>query len=145
MRSIRAIFRRGGGQSNQQNSKEGQQQQQNSQEELSRASSVSSLNAEQKQAKGAFAKLRKGVSKEKIDKIGTTGGDKANKNHDKKGVTKNNNKIPTEDDACTKESLLQELQEMAEEKSKLALQLGEKTGQLSVLRNEISKLKVRNV
>lgn len=59
-------------------------------------------------------------------------------------VTKNNNKIPTpEDDTYTKETLLQELQEMAEEKSKLALQLGEKNGQLNVLRNEISKLKVR--
>lgn len=76
MRSIRAIFRRGG----QQNQKgEGQQQQQQTPEELSRASSVSSLNAEQKQAKGAFSKIRKGVSKEKID------GDGNKKNNDKKG------------------------------------------------------------
>lgn len=58
------------------------------------------------------------------------------------GVTKNNNKIQTEDDPYTKDTLLQELQEMAEEKSKLALQLGEKNGQLNLLRNEISKLKV---
>lgn len=76
MRSIRAIFRRGG----QQNQKSGgsgadggQQQNNQTPEELSRASSVSSLNAEQK-SKGAFAKLRKGASKEKIDKIGNGDG-----------------------------------------------------------------------
>lgn len=86
MRSIRAIFRRGG----QQNQKGGagggaegghQQQQQQTPEELSRASSVSSLNAEQK-SKGAFAKLRKGASKEKIDKIGNGDG---RRNDHKKG------------------------------------------------------------
>lgn len=74
MRSIRAIFRRGG----QQSQKVDGQQQQQTPEELSRASSVSSLNAEQKQGKGAFSKIRKGVSKEKID------GDA--KKNDKKGV-----------------------------------------------------------
>lgn len=86
MRSIRAIFRRGGHQQShhQKGGAEGQQQQQqNSQtpEELSRASSVSSLNAEQK-SKGAFAKLRKGASKEKIDKIGNGDG---KRNDHKKG------------------------------------------------------------
>lgn len=128
MRSIRAIFRRG--------QREPQQpQQQQTPEELSRASSASSLNAEQqKQTKGAFAKVRKGVSKEKIDKIGDA--------RHKRGVVTNNNKEGEEGAASTKESLLQELQEMMEEKSRLALQLGERNGQLSVLRNEISKLKV---
>lgn len=86
MRSIRAIFRRGGGQQNQKGGggAEGQiTQPSNNQtpEELSRASSVSSLNAEQK-SKGAFAKLRKGASKEKIDKIGNGDG---KRNEHKKG------------------------------------------------------------
>lgn len=162
MRSIRAIFRRGGQQNQKTDNHQQQQQQQQTPEELSRASSVSSLNAEQKQAKGAFSKIRKGVSKERIDGDGKRNNDKKtgeqNINgppdrpiwHNHKifkitqfsGITKNNNKIPIEDDGYTKESLLQELQEMAEEKSKLALQLGEKNGQLSVLKSEISKLKV---
>lgn len=59
MRSIRAIFRRGQG-------SKGEPGQHQNQDDLSRTSSVSSLNADQKN-KGAFAKLRKGVSKEKID------------------------------------------------------------------------------
>lgn len=72
MKSIRAIFRRG------QTSKGEQGLAQNqTPEDLSRASSISSLNADQKN-KGAFAKLRKGISKERIDKIG-------DKKHDKKG------------------------------------------------------------
>lgn len=58
------------------------------------------------------------------------------------GVTKNNNKIPSEEDTYTKESLLQELHEMAEEKSRLALHLSEQNGQINSLRNEISKLMV---
>lgn len=37
---------------------------------------------------------------------------------------------------------MQELEEMNEERKKLVLQLGEKNGQLSSLKNEISKLKV---
>lgn len=98
MRSIRAIFRRGG-QQNQKNGgggggggvvAEGQPHQQNSQtpEELSRASSVNSLNAEQK-SKGAFAKLRKGASKEKIDKIGSGGDGKRSDNKKGKNINQN--------------------------------------------------------
>lgn len=58
------------------------------------------------------------------------------------GVTKNNNKIVSEEDNYTKEALMQELQEMGEERKKLVLQLGEKNGQLNTLKNEIAKLKV---
>lgn len=60
----------------------------------------------------------------------------------KVGVTKNNNKIASEEDSYTREALMQELEEMGEERKKLVLQLGEKNGQLSTLKNEIAKLKV---
>lgn len=64
---------------------------------------------------------------------------------------KNNNKLETEDipypsiEISQEEEFLQlrrQLQEMAQEKSNLALQLGEQKGQLQTLQKEISKLKV---
>lgn len=67
------------------------------------------------------------------------------------GSSKNNNKLETEDTSYPSVELTQEedflqlkrqLQEMAQEKTNLALQLGEQKGQLQSLQKEILKLKV---
>lgn len=71
-------------------------------------------------------------------------------------VTKNNNKLePTlppplsySTDSLQETEIHQlrkQLKDMADEKSSLALQLGEQRGQLTVLQNEILKLKVLNL
>ncbi|XP_018568252.1 uncharacterized protein LOC108908637 isoform X2 [Anoplophora glabripennis] len=133
MKSIKAIFRRG------QNAKlDGQ----NLPDNLSRTSSITNLDAEQKLGKGA--KPRKTASRDRIDKIGD------GKKNDKKGITKNNNKLESGEspfpsiDSLQEEEFVQlrrQLQEMAQEKSNLALQLGEQKGQLNILQKEIQSLK----
>ncbi|KAJ8958032.1 hypothetical protein NQ318_002038 [Aromia moschata] len=116
---------------------------QNLPDNLSRTSSVTNLDADQK-ANSKGAKPRKSASRDRIDKIGEA------KKHDKKVVTKNNNKLESGDspypsiDSLQEEEFLQlrrQLQEMAQEKSNLALQLGEQKGQLNMLQKEIQKLK----
>ncbi|XP_057653326.1 cytospin-A-like isoform X7 [Diorhabda carinulata] len=109
---------------------------------LSRTSSVTNLDAEPKSAKGA--RPRKSSSRDRLDKIGES------KKNDKKGITRNNNKLdsgenpyPSVDSLPEQElsHLRKQLQEMAQEKSNLALQLGEQKGQLNLLQKEIQKLK----
>ncbi|XP_056635898.1 centromere-associated protein E-like isoform X2 [Diorhabda sublineata] len=109
---------------------------------LSRTSSVTNLDAEPKSAKGA--RPRKSSSRDRLDKIGES------KKNDKKGITRNNNKLdsgenpyPSVDSLPEQElsHLRKQLQEMAQEKSNLALQLGEQKGQLNILQKEIQKLK----
>ncbi|XP_050511470.1 centromere-associated protein E isoform X3 [Diabrotica virgifera virgifera] len=109
---------------------------------LSRASSVTNLDAEPKVAKGA--KPRKSSSRDRIDKIGES------RKNDKKGITRNNNQLDSGEnpyhsvDSLSEEELLhlrKQLQEMAQEKTNLALQLGEQKGQLNILQKEIQKLK----
>nr|XP_023011898.1 uncharacterized protein LOC111502138 isoform X1 [Leptinotarsa decemlineata]XP_023011899.1 uncharacterized protein LOC111502138 isoform X2 [Leptinotarsa decemlineata] len=108
---------------------------------LSRTSSITNIDADQKNSKGA--KPRKSASRDRIDKIG-------DKKHDKKGLNKNNNKLDVGEntypsvDSLAEEELLhlrRQLQEMAQEKTNLALQLGEQKGQLNNLQKEIQKLK----
>ncbi|KAG5888907.1 hypothetical protein JTB14_006050 [Gonioctena quinquepunctata] len=133
MKSIKAIFRRG------QNPKlEGQ----NLGDNLSRTSSITNLDPEQRNSKGA--KPRKSASRDRIDKIGDS------KKNDKKGLTRNNNKLDVVEnpypsvDSLPEEELLhlrRQLQEMAQEKTNLALQLGEQKGQLNNLQKEIQKLR----
>lgn len=133
MKSIKAIFRRG--------HKEGQGHQDN----ISRTSSVTNLDSLESNLQGQTgkgAKPRKVTSKERIDKQGQDG----------KKVTKNNNKleVPGAQPLSYSSDSLQEveiqqlrkqLQDMSEEKSSLAVQLGEQRGQLNVLQREIQKLK----
>ncbi|XP_076254061.1 sperm antigen with calponin homology and coiled-coil domains split discs isoform X1 [Rhynchophorus ferrugineus] len=117
---------------------------------ISRTSSVTNLDSLESNYQGQGgkgAKPRKAASKEIIDKA----------SHDaKKGINKNNNKVEPPPQtgvqplSCSSDSLqeteLQQLRkqirEMAEEKSSLALQLGEQKGQLNVLQKEIQKLKL---
>ncbi|CAH1278410.1 unnamed protein product [Diabrotica balteata] len=115
---------------------------QNIGDNLSRASSVTNLDAEPKVAKGA--KPRKSSSRDRIDKIGES------RKNDKKGITRNNNQLDSGEnpyhsvDSLSEEELLhlrKQLQEMAQEKTNLALQLGEQKGQLNILQKEIQKLK----
>ncbi|XP_050315947.1 centromere-associated protein E-like isoform X2 [Anthonomus grandis grandis] len=110
---------------------------------LSRTSSITNLDSLESSL-GKGAKPRKAASKERIDK----------QSHDGKKVTKNNNKLepPTQQPLTYSSDSLQhseaelqqlrkQLRDMADEKSSLALQLGEQRGQLNVLQNEILKLK----
>lgn len=124
MKSIKAIFRRG-----QQPSKiEGP-----TPENLSRSSSINNLNVEK--AKGA--KPKKTESKDKLDKLSLK--------NEKKGLNKNNNKESGDslsDSLVDIEILQKQLAQMANDKTTLALQLGEQTGQLHSLQNEIAKLKM---
>ncbi|XP_049825218.1 cytospin-A isoform X5 [Aethina tumida] len=106
-------------------------------DDLSRTSSISNLNADAKGSRGA--KPKKAASRDRLDKIG-------DKKHDKKGLTKNNNKLETNEYSPeavnpTIDILQKQLAEMATEKSNLALQLGEQKGQLNILQKEIEKLK----
>lgn len=63
-------------------------------------------------------------------------------------VGSNNNKLENEENSQSLDAyqeiefLQKQLNDMAKEKSELALELGEHKGQLQVLRNEIIKLKV---
>ncbi|CAH0549408.1 unnamed protein product [Brassicogethes aeneus] len=127
MKSIKAIFRRG-------QSQQVAVDQQN-QDDLSRASSISNLNSE---GKNKGAKPRKAPSRDRIDKVGE-------KKNDRKGVSRNNNKLEScdsqQDTLQDLEILQKQLAEMANEKSSLALQLGEQKGHLNILQNEIEKLK----
>lgn len=75
MKNIKAIFRRGQAQASSK-SEQGQLQGQ-IREDLSRSSSVTNLNADHKN-KGAFSKLKKSASKDRLDKI-------SDKKHEKKG------------------------------------------------------------
>ncbi|CAG9821437.1 unnamed protein product [Phaedon cochleariae] len=111
-------------------------------DDLSRTSSVTNLEAEQRSSKGA--KPRKSSSRDRIDKIVDS------RKNDKKGLTKNNNKLEGNEtpflslDSTIEEDIQQlkrQLQEMAQEKTNLALQLGEKNGQVNFLQKENSKLK----
>ncbi|CAH1129971.1 unnamed protein product [Ceutorhynchus assimilis] len=112
---------------------------------ISRTSSITNLDSlESNLSSGKGAKPRKVSSKERIDKQGQDG----------KKVTKNNNKLEPpqpvgpplsySSDSLQETELQQlkkQLRDMADEKSSLALQLGEHRGQLNVLQKEISKLK----
>ncbi|CAH0549405.1 unnamed protein product [Brassicogethes aeneus] len=108
---------------------------QQNQDDLSRASSISNLNSE---GKNKGAKPRKAPSRDRIDKVGE-------KKNDRKGVSRNNNKLEScdsqQDTLQDLEILQKQLAEMANEKSSLALQLGEQKGHLNILQNEIEKLK----
>ncbi|KAK9753982.1 hypothetical protein QE152_g1537 [Popillia japonica] len=109
-------------------------------DDLSRSSSITNLNAEGKSSKGASSKIKKSASKDRLDKI-------ADKKNDKKGLTKNNNKIEDTASYSTEslqeiESLQRQLQEMANDKSSLALQLGEQKGHLHLLEGEMLNLKM---
>lgn len=131
MKSIRSIFRRVHG-TNKTSEQSG--------DDLSRSSSITNLNAEGKSSKGASSKIKKSASKDRLDKI-------ADKKNDKKGLTKNNNKIEDTASYSTEslqeiESLQRQLQEMANDKSSLALQLGEQKGHLHLLEGEMLNLKV---
>lgn len=77
MKNIKAIFRRGQAQASSK-SEQGQLQGQ-IREDLSRSSSVTNLNSDHKN-KGAFSKLRKSASKDRLDKLAD------NKKNDKKGA-----------------------------------------------------------
>ncbi|XP_019873994.1 putative leucine-rich repeat-containing protein DDB_G0290503 isoform X4 [Aethina tumida] len=128
MKSIKAIFRRGQAPSS---------KIEDNRDDLSRTSSISNLNADAKGSRGA--KPKKAASRDRLDKIG-------DKKHDKKGLTKNNNKLETNEYSPeavnpTIDILQKQLAEMATEKSNLALQLGEQKGQLNILQKEIEKLK----
>ncbi|CAG9862559.1 unnamed protein product [Phyllotreta striolata] len=111
--------------------------------DLSRASSFTNLDADPKNGKGARPK--KTSSRERIDKLAGDG-----RKIDKKGITRNNNKLETEEnqqysiESHSEEELYhlrRQLQEMAQEKTNLALQLGEQKGQLNIMQKEIQKLK----
>lgn len=69
MKNIKAIFRRGQAQAQ---SKSDQQSQQQQREDLSRSSSISNLNSAdlKDKNKGAFSKVRKSASKDRLDKLG---------------------------------------------------------------------------
>lgn len=129
MKSIKAIFRRG----QQQTSKiDGQI------DELSRASSESNLHVDGKNNKGA--KPRKNDINNKI----------VEKKIDKKSVTKNNNKLDSNNTAYSLDSIhLQDIEqlkrrltEMANENSSLISELEEKNTEINTLHKEIEKLKV---
>ncbi|KAF2904053.1 hypothetical protein ILUMI_02120, partial [Ignelater luminosus] len=109
-------------------------------EDLSRSSSVTNLNADHKN-KGAFSKLKKSASKDRLDKL-------SDKKNEKKGISSNNNKLDSREVDHSLESLQEiellqrQLTDMAKEKSELALELGERKGELQILKNEIVKLKM---
>uniref|UniRef100_A0AAR5Q490 Uncharacterized protein n=1 Tax=Dendroctonus ponderosae TaxID=77166 RepID=A0AAR5Q490_DENPD len=121
--------------------KRGHKEGPNQQDNLSRTSSITNLDSLESNFQGKGAKPRKAPSKERIDKQGQDG-----------RKAKNNNKLepPTGQPLSYSSDSLQEvelhqlrkqLREMADEKSSLALQLGEQRGQLNVLQKEILKLK----
>lgn len=64
------------------------------------------------------------------------------------GISSNNNKLDSREVDHSLESLQEiellqrQLTDMAKEKSELALELGERKGELQILKNEIVKLKV---
>ncbi|KRT84396.1 hypothetical protein AMK59_714, partial [Oryctes borbonicus] len=123
MKSIRSIFRR----------VQGTNKNDQAGDDLSRSSSITNLSDTKN--KGASSKIKKSASKDRLDKI-------VDKKNDKKGLTKNNNKIediPTYSTESLQEieSLQRQLQEMANEKSNLALQLGEQKGQCHALEKEM--------
>ncbi|KRT80821.1 hypothetical protein AMK59_6292, partial [Oryctes borbonicus] len=126
MKSIRSIFRR----------VQGTNKNDQAGDDLSRSSSITNLSDTKN--KGASSKIKKSASKDRLDKI-------VDKKNDKKGLTKNNNKIediPTYSTESLQEieSLQRQLQEMANEKSNLALQLGEQKGQCHALEKEMLNL-----
>ena len=125
MKSIKAIFRSG-----QQPSKP----ETTTPEELSRSSSASNLNAEHK-PKGARPK--KADSKDRLDKTA------ADKKHDRgRALSKNNNRESDGDGAVDVDELQRQLAQMASDKSSLALQLGEQSGQLGKLQGEVTHLRM---
>lgn len=149
MKNIKAIFRRG------QTQVSSKFEQGHINENLSRSSSVTNLNAEHKN-KGAFSKLRNSASKDRLDKLTDKKNDKKGKSHQVYDCTyysswrfsgNNNNKLDSVDVDQSLESiqeieiLQRQLLEMAKEKSDLALELGERKGELQLLKNEIVKLK----
>ncbi|KAL3272111.1 hypothetical protein HHI36_022573 [Cryptolaemus montrouzieri] len=143
MKSIKAIFRRG-----QTSSKLDPQI--HTPEDLSRSSSVSNLNAVDQtglKTKGGGSKSRKSASRDKLDKI-SIGTGTIDRKYDKKGVTKNNNKLDTSDTSVGLDSLQEidslrtQLHQMAAEKSSLALELGEQKGHIHSLQHQIENLKM---
>ncbi|KAK4877947.1 hypothetical protein RN001_010453 [Aquatica leii] len=107
-------------------------------DELTRCSSVTNLNTDSK-SKGAFSKLRKSASKDKLDKL-------TEKKNDKE--SSNNNKLSAQFDGDETHELgilQKQLSEMAKEKSELVLQLGERKGEVDILKNEIIKLKEQSL
>ncbi|CAH2013659.1 unnamed protein product [Acanthoscelides obtectus] len=149
MKSIKAIFRRG------QNVRLDGQNLDN----LSRTSSVTNLEEQQLQQQQTQQQLqqqqlhhhpkgtkpRKTLSKERIDKT-----NEPTRRNEKKNSARNNNKIESGEspylsiDSLQEEEFIQlrkQLQDMAQEKTNLALQLGEQKGQLNILQKEIQKLK----
>ncbi|KAF5284000.1 hypothetical protein FQR65_LT13634 [Abscondita terminalis] len=97
-------------------------------DELTRCSSVTNLTNSDAKSKGAFSKLHKAGSKDKLI--------------EKKEASNNNkflNKIDDDD------SLQNQLKAMAKEKSDLMLELGERKGELEILKNEIVKLKEQSL
>uniref|UniRef100_A0A1Y1JW84 Uncharacterized protein n=1 Tax=Photinus pyralis TaxID=7054 RepID=A0A1Y1JW84_PHOPY len=129
MKNIKAIFRRGQTQASSK-SEPGQLR-----EDLTRCSSATNL-AETK-SKGAFSKLRKSASKDKLDKLTEKKGER--------DVASNNNKPNgggDVDETLEVEFLQRQLTEMAKEKCDLVLELGERKGELQILKNEIVKLKM---
>ncbi|XP_063927359.1 uncharacterized protein LOC135140650 isoform X4 [Zophobas morio] len=103
-------------------------------EELSRSSSASNLNAEHK-PKGARPK--KADSKDRLDKTA------ADKKHDRgRALSKNNNRESDGDGAVDVDELQRQLAQMASDKSSLALQLGEQSGQLGKLQGEVTHLRM---
>ncbi|XP_060532785.1 uncharacterized protein LOC132705865 [Cylas formicarius] len=142
---------------------------QNHPDNLSRTSSVTNLDSlevqQQQQQQGAvkLPKPKKSGSKERIDKASNDG---KGRNDGRKGIHKiNNNKldptpsvgVPPVDSSRQGNSnssdslqeielhqLRRQLKDMADEKTSLALQLGEQRGQLNVLQKENLKLLARN-
>ncbi|KAK5638140.1 hypothetical protein RI129_012435 [Pyrocoelia pectoralis] len=127
MKNIKAIFRRGQTQASSK-SEPGQLR-----DDLTRCSSVTNL-AENK-SKGAFSKLRKSASKDKLDKLTEKKNEKDGSNNNKP----NNGDI---DETLEVETLQKQLTDMAKEKCDLVLELGERKGELQILKNEIVKLKM---
>ncbi|XP_017776760.1 PREDICTED: cytospin-A-like isoform X6 [Nicrophorus vespilloides] len=102
-------------------------------EDLSRASSISNLNENSKKA-GALSKVRKSVSKDRLDN--------GEKRLDKKGCKNNNHQVELDGAGDEIEVLQKQLEAMTSEKAELVLQLGENRNQLTTLEGEIFRLKM---
>ncbi|XP_044261248.1 COP1-interactive protein 1-like isoform X2 [Tribolium madens] len=102
-------------------------------DDLSRSSSITNLNADPKATKGA--KPKKAESKDKLDKV-------TDKKNDKKALNKNNNKESEGSTDSEVETLQKQLAQMANDKTNLALQLGEQNGHIHKLQEEVKQLKM---
>ncbi|KAF5291789.1 hypothetical protein FQA39_LY14277 [Lamprigera yunnana] len=104
---------------------------QNRNDELTRSSSATNLNADGK-AKGAFSKLRKSASKDKLDKQNAE-------------VSNNNKSHEAQVDDGKVEILQRQLRDMAKENGELVLELSERRMELEALRSEMCKLKKQSL